>query len=109
MHPSLCGYHPPKDHLLSNSDNIILIFNIDLEMGTAIARCAFSGEIGGTGAERFFYGAEFSDGGSGGTLCAPDTINEILNVNLMSKHTQIVRRFWFGDIHERAPPPAHLS
>ena len=72
-------------------------------MGAGTARCVFSGELGGTGAERYFYGAEYSDGGTGGSVCAPDSIHEMLDVNLMSENAQVLRRFWFGNYDEHGP------
>ena len=43
-------------------------------MGSIWIRGMFGGDIGGTGAERLLKYSEFCDGGTGSTVCAPDSV-----------------------------------
>lgn len=77
-------------------------------MGSIAVRSIFAGEIGGTGAERVLYRSEFCDGGSGGTVCAPDSILDVHDLNLTSiSNEHDLGRYYYSHYYRMrslAPP-----
>ena len=69
-------------------------------LGTTL-QCIFAGEVGGTGGERLLKAIDTEDGGTGATICVPDSVHEVRRDDrVMAKH---LARSYIATFVQRVP------